>query len=330
MNVCCEYYDVGCSKPVVRPIILLDLAKHVATEWMPGVPNPVIDGLAGVLYGVLEPCQIGYRNNYWCVNPNLARTDRQWRGATSWILGVAFARFAMECEGYRWWAPLSAFGGPKSTGKTDTGCWVGPKVEYSIRKKSSSSARYLPDYVVCRANGPQPGVEYAFVESKGTDYSIATWRVPRIEWSDQVRNAELLFQQRVVPVGRHLVVATRVNPEALQPSTRKVVVRLWNTDEGTQLDGGSMFAAFLAIHYAAMCRRLGYQQLEELMTSAAQEISRSANDSPPSRQGDNSLQDRERRMRELSHNVSNLIRSHQLRRVHGSARFRRIRHAAAR
>ena len=151
MNVCCEYYDVGCSKPVVRPIILLDLAKHVATEWMPGVPNPVIDGLAGVLYGVLEPCQIGYRNNYWCVNPNLARTDRQWRGATSWILGVAFARFAMECEGYRWWAPLSAFGGPKSTGKTDTGCWVGPKVEYSIRKKSSSSARYLPDYVVCRA-----------------------------------------------------------------------------------------------------------------------------------------------------------------------------------
>lgn len=290
---CVDYYEVGSFTSVARPIGLLQLASYIASDWLPGVPNSVVNGFGEVLGGVLEKKQLRYPDYHWCVKRDLARTDRQWRGATSWILGVAFARFAMECEGYIWWAPLSAFSGPTSTGKTATGYWVSPAVDFSIRRDPASSVRLLPDYAACRLSGATR--DYAFVESKGTTKSMASLRIAPADWSKQVRSAELLLRGRTVPVGRHLVVGTRVYPEAVQASTRKVTVRLWNANEGTEPDGDLAFAVFLALHYAAMCRRLGFGELEDLMTFAAEELSWIA--APPSRQKERRLQSRDARIR---------------------------------
>lgn len=118
-----QYYPVGESTVKKESVTDLEIASYIATEWFPNVPYSVINGFAEVIGNVLMPIRKG-SSTFWHVNPDLAITDRQWKGMTSWIVGVAFTRFVIESEGYPWWSPVSAFKGDRSRGLTTTGNWL--------------------------------------------------------------------------------------------------------------------------------------------------------------------------------------------------------------
>ncbi|RIK33488.1 MAG: hypothetical protein DCC55_34855 [Chloroflexi bacterium] len=266
-----DYFPAGSSTPKRVKITEVELAKYIATDWMPGLPITIMNGFADVLRGVLETEEIQH-HDYWCVNQDLASTDRQWKGMTSWILGVAFARFTVESEGYPWWSPVSAFKGDNSTGHTTTGNWIvsNPRSLFYVTRKPSWPSNLCPDYVLCRL--APTGYEYAFCESKGTDRALSRRNSPPVDWSNQVRSIDLLFNGKVIDVNHHLIVATRINPTASRPSTRQIIVRAWDATDPTNEGDDVKFASFLATHYAAICWRLGYGELAELMESAAIEL----------------------------------------------------------
>lgn len=265
-----DYYPVGTKDYDLSSVAGTQLAKYIATDWFPGVPTSAVNGFADIICSVLNV--EGY-DSYWCVNPDLAVTDKQWKAATSWILGVAFTRFVIEKEGYPWWSPVSAFEAQRTGGTTKTGEWLPrlPRSQFRIEKCKSSTSRLLPDYIVCRIT-PNGQYEYAIVESKGTKDNIARWDTAPKKWSDQARNAELFFRDKQQTVSRNLVVATRVNPSATRSRSRRIAVRVWNSNTMEQSTDDVMFAAFLAVHYAGICWRLGFDKLADAMEEAGEEI----------------------------------------------------------
>lgn len=255
-----NYYPVGNQSPVRRAIGLNQIAAYIGTEWLPNIPISAINGLADVVRSFL----VTEQQNQWGVHPDLDNTDRQWKGATSWMLGVAFARYVIEDEGYPWWAPVSGF-----TGSTNTGSWpmtsgstVQPPVRSLLRVEddTSSRSRLLPDYLTCRP-GRGSAFEFAFFEAKGNKRALQNLHSPPSEWQQQAKNARLFFLDYEVAIGRYAVVATRINPEAPKPKTREISVRAWNRySEHNQYDP-NLFGHFAANHYTGMCRRLGFTEL---------------------------------------------------------------------
>jgi hypothetical protein len=212
----------------------------------------------------------------------LALTDRQWKGTTSWILGVAFARFVMEKENYPFWLPVSACTPSKAAFRTSTGKWTAdrPREWHTVRRRSNAGSRYLPDYLVCRlaASGTY---EYGFVESKGTDRNVRALNSALPKWIDQVNSADLEYQMKQMSVARRLIVATRINPKAKTDEGRAIVVRAWNRDDHEQSDDPIRFALFLAEHYAGLCRRLGLYDHAEAMVQAGNRIAPPPEESQP-------------------------------------------------
>jgi hypothetical protein len=263
-----DYYPVGSSTPVSESVSALELAKYIASDWMPGVPPESQNALATVLRSVLRP--VGAR---WCVSPDLAFTDRQWKGTTSWILGVAFARFVIEKESYPFWLPVSACTPSTSPFRPDTGEWTTDRARewHTVYRSSDARSRFLPDYLVCR-QANDGTFEYAFVESKGTARRLSNLTDALPKWVNQVNNAELEYRGRPESVARRLIVATRVNPGVLGEDGRAIVVRAWNRSDQAESDDSVRFALFLAAHYAGLCRRLGLDDYAESMIQAGLRI----------------------------------------------------------
>jgi hypothetical protein len=76
-------------------------------------------------------------------------------------------------------------------------------------------------------------VEWAVVESKGTDIALAGRKTCPSHWSAQARNIVLAVNNEPVTPPRHMVVATRINPNAKRPSTRRLQIRAWNSSTET-------------------------------------------------------------------------------------------------
>lgn len=245
------------------------LAANIVTEWRPNVPSSAINGMVDVVRAFLHDGLLENGLRIWTTDEELAYTDRQWSGSTSWMLGVAFARFVMEREGYQWWAPVSAFQGTSSRGTTQTGSWrrLPSQARFTVDKRSPFKSKLLPDYVACRLRGRY--YEFAFFEAKGTNRAIQKWTDAQSSWIDQVNNAELSYRGQPVPIARNAVIATRVNPAAKQLSTRKVIVRLWNRRNVTNHRDIRILGHFLSSHYAMLCRRIGFPTLAELLEQSA-------------------------------------------------------------
>ncbi len=226
-----EYYPPRSKAPVFKKVSAEDLAGYLGTEWIPGTPRSFIDSLTEIIGTILTRVKLNGSVDSWCVNADVADTDRQWRGVTSWIIGVAFARDVMESEGYSWWSPVSGFSGTVSTGKTKTGRWMPwiPRSLYSVEKLGTKS-NLLPDYTACRLSGDGT-FQYAFVESKGTKNNIQNKHLAPADWLNQVNNAKLLFRERIAPVAHRYVVATRINPDAKRANTRRIIVRAWDSQD---------------------------------------------------------------------------------------------------
>jgi hypothetical protein len=86
-------------------------------------------------------------------------------------------------------------------------------------------------------------------------------------WANQARNAILTVNGVPISIPRHIVVATRVNPSAVNQSTRRIQLRAWNhKEESTLNDQFPREAApeVAAAHLFGLLRTFGLARTREL------------------------------------------------------------------
>lgn len=260
-----EFFDVGAKASTLRPASLVQLATHVVTDWIPGVPPGVATGFANVLGTLLVP---DTNASMWCTDRRVAGFDRQWRIATSWILGVAVCREILSGFGYPFWAPVSAFA--SKSGAPSANYWAPllPRSHCTIAKPSPPTSKLLPDYVAARLISKK-GMAIAFAESKGCTFQLSHRRTAPKSWRNQVRNADFSFNGGPVQPERRVIVATRINPTAKREKTRRLVVRAWNAEDDPTLVGPAATLELVAIHYFGICQMLGLEGTAKMISLAA-------------------------------------------------------------
>jgi len=256
-----SYRSVGSS--------LLELATNIVTDWMPGTPNSMARGFVDLLDNILELEWIGLER-LWTLNPRVAYYEKQWKQFTSWILGVAFCRKVIEMEGYRWWAPVSAFINPSTIRLALIPNWQQnlPAARCYIKKPIPPLSNLMPDYIIVRENANQL-YEISFVESKGSRQSLESPNITPNAWKYQSRNAEFYFNNTLYPTTQNLVVATRVNPFAKRALTRRVYVRAWNSSKPEKHVPFEAIREVLSFHYIGICKRIGLRANANLLAMAA-------------------------------------------------------------
>lgn len=224
-----EFWDVGATASGALEMTVGEISFHLGIDWLPSLPPPFRSSIFGWPPLLVDTLAISPRGaELLCLNIQAARSERQWKSVLSWMLGIAGARHFMKQEGYRWIAPMSAFY-PDSIQTVDLSNWH-PSFPQSVVQaypKPNSAVRVRPDYLAIRPTTTGE-VDWAVVEAKGTAISLSNRNICPQEWRDQVRNIELRVQNRILTIPRHLVVATRVNPNASRPMTRRIQVRAWN------------------------------------------------------------------------------------------------------
>lgn len=159
------------------------------------------------------------------------RSERQWKSVLSWMLGIAGARHFLRQDGYTWVAPLSAFY-PEANLSVDVQAWPPqfPKATLVADRNPASRARLRPDYIALRPvpGGQGVGVRVGGGRSEGRRRPALGKPACPSAWYKQARNVALTVNGEKVEVLRHLVVATRVNPNAMKASTRRLQIRAWN------------------------------------------------------------------------------------------------------
>jgi hypothetical protein len=238
-------------------------------DWMPGVPNSLARSLADLLGNVIKSESVlRDGRSGWVVQKTVDGFEKQWKQTTSWMLGVAFCHFVAQIEGYRWWAPVSAFTQAKRKKLVATDYWAKflRVANCHVQQPTPALSNLYPDYVLARmkkSSGGQP--EISFAESKGDRRAIKNSTVPDLAWSNQSKNAEFIYNGVSMIATQHLLVATRVNPGADKSKTRKIQVRAWNSRTIDNNVTDSAFRAILAAHYIGVCERLDLTANAELI-----------------------------------------------------------------
>lgn len=178
------------------------------------------------LDAALETVQEG-RVSYLTVRRHVA--ERQWNIFISWMMGVCGTRRVLDEEQYSFIAPLSAFY-TETEECVDLSRWHQdyPPARLTASKPPCSTIRDRPDYVAIRP-APNGGAhEFAIVEAKGTSDALTNRHECSPLWMQQAYNAVLYYDNETLPVQRRMVVATRYNPRARRPRTRRIEIRAWN------------------------------------------------------------------------------------------------------
>lgn len=228
-----EFWGVGETAVSALPMTRAHICSHLLADWVPSFPASVSSSFVGWPQFLIEDVSSNGQD-FLALRSEAGRSERQWKGVLSWMIGVAGTRHVLlRREGYRWIAPLSAFY-PEVAQAVDISTWhpsFPPSVLVATRP-SGSRSRLRPDYVALRPlSRGQP--MWAIAESKGTHRSLSMLNDCPDAWSKQARNAQLRVNDSPVFVPRHLVVATRVNPNAKRKNTRCIQVRAWNSTERT-------------------------------------------------------------------------------------------------
>ncbi len=214
------------------------ISGHLVADWVPSLPAETGASFIGWPSFLLESVRVGRRDTL-ALCAEAGRSERQWKSFLSWMLGVAGARHILRDEGYRWIAPLSAFY-PDAVEEVDLTRWNGlfPRSSLTAEANSQNSSLVRPDYVALRSTSAARGAqayEWAVAEAKGTSLSLSNRSACPSEWSAQVRNVVLKLNTKKVNIPRHIVIATRVNPNATNVKTRRIQLRAWNKREETEM-----------------------------------------------------------------------------------------------
>jgi hypothetical protein len=232
-----EFWNVGATTASSLPLTVQNVSSHILADWLPALPISLSPTLIGWPPFLIQLARTPL-GNCLALQKKAARTEKQWKGFVSWMLGVAGTRQFLESEGYRWIAPLSAFY-PETNQEYDLSGWNVrfPPTSLKAERLQGSPSRLRPDYLAIR---PLPssevpgGFELAVAESKGTHTNLMNRNSCPVAWYNQARNVSISIDNSPIQVSRHMVVATRVNPNGVRLKTRRLQVRAWNkADEQT-------------------------------------------------------------------------------------------------
>jgi len=241
-----------------------EICGHLLSDWVPSLPAAVGRSFIGWPPFLLHPTMF-HGIEVLALRAEAGRCDRQWKSVLSWMLGVAGARHVLGAEGYRWIAPLSAFY-PNAIQPVDLSAWHSsfPRSSISATRPPGNRSRLLPDYLalkstsVARSGG---SFEWAVAEAKGTQNCLTAAGWCPIAWSNQVRNVLIELNGSRITIPRHLVIATRVNPNAASQRARRLQVRAWNqtdSEESVLYPDGAV--DIVAAHLFGLFKGLGLRE----------------------------------------------------------------------
>ena len=224
-----QFWGVGLSAPSPLAMTPGDVSNHLVADWIPSLPVSLSSSFIGWPPFLLETSPFdGY--DVLTISQSAGRSERQWKSVLSWMLGVAGTRHVLVAEGYRWVAPLSAFY-PEAVQPVDLSLWNAafPVGALVATRSPGSRSRLRPDYIAVRPAHGGTSFDWALVESKGTSRCLTNLATCPPPWYTQARNAAISLHGAAQSVGRHLVIATRINPNGVRFSTRRLQVRAWNS-----------------------------------------------------------------------------------------------------
>lgn len=251
-----QYWPVGTTSAESLPMTTGDVSGHLLADWIPSFPAALGASFLGWPQFLITT--VTQRSKLFLTLASVTgSTERQWKGVLSWMLGVAGARHVLQSEGYRWIAPLSAFY-PNAAQPVATSF---PLSSVSASRDPNSSCRLLPDYLALRPNPVGQGTygyDWAVAEAKGSSSSLTNMDAAPSAWSNQVRNVIVTANGQAVTIPRHLVICTRVHPNAKREQTRRIQLRCWNrkSTEGDKIPTAAA-ADVAAAHLFGLFRGLG-------------------------------------------------------------------------
>lgn len=229
-----EFWPVGAPSSQGLPMKVADISTHLLTDWVPSLPVSVSSSFVGWPPYLIDSIPL-HTYKVLSLAKVAGRSERQWKGFLSWMLGVAGTRHVLANEKYRWIAPLSAFY-EDAVQDVDLSRWPSLYLPgaLSASRPANSKLRLRPDYVAIRSSAGATVLDWAVAESKGTRRSLAKLPKCPLKWYNQARNIELAVNGKPLTVQRHLVVATRVNPNGERPTTRRIQIRAWNSNSAAE------------------------------------------------------------------------------------------------
>lgn len=152
-----------------------DISSHLLSDWVRSFPAAASSSFMGWPSFLLQTINLN-GSDLLALRQAAGRSERQWKGVLSWMLGVAGARHVLQLEQYRWVAPLSAFY-PDLTTEVDLTGWnpTFPRSSLTARKKPQSTCELRPDYIALRLTASPMGgesYEWAVAEAKGTSLCL--------------------------------------------------------------------------------------------------------------------------------------------------------------
>lgn len=256
-----NYIPIGSTLRQDLPFSTTDISAHLLADWLPNLPLSTGASFFG------WPSQILFQSHsagiaYLTIHQWLGQSERQWKGVISWMLGVAGARRVLSELGYRWVAPASAFY-PETVGPIAV-AWPNsfPRANLSVTAGTGKGPRLRPDYIALKPVNGGASYELAAAEAKGTSKAILSPSnvVCPAPWHQQVHNICMTIGGVPLYVPRHIVIATRVNPNAVQDTTRQLAIRAWNSndDEQRRVLKSADGIAIVVAHLFGFYRNIGF------------------------------------------------------------------------
>jgi hypothetical protein len=276
-------WKVGEHFPSLLSLTPQEVSAHLLNDWLPAVPA----GQGVAFMGWPDRLLI---NEYGRLNLSelVARTERQWKGVISWLLGIAGARAYLKADGYRWVAPVSAFF-EDVVQPVNVPAWY-----LSFPKPALTTARLRPrvlcaDYLAARSSGGSGPVRWAVVEAKGTKKQLSGSVGCDPKWQAQVRNLRISCDGASLVPDRYLVIATRVNSKGWD---RELKIKAWN-NETTQDDQAFSLALpdLVSGHLFGFYYGIGLLKVAQGISSSASRRSRGQKDLAPKAEFVNSIED---------------------------------------
>ncbi len=250
-----QYWGVGQRDDCPLRLTQAGICQALILDWCPLLPVSLGSSFMGWPHHLLE---LDNGNPPYLTLRSIAGLgDRQWKGVLSWMLGISGTRKVIAEEGYTWIAPVSAFY-PNRIQITATPQWhpFFPASTLEISGDPMNPSRLMPDYI-CARELDDNSVDFALVESKGTPRALNSLQTCPQDWSNQARKGVVKVGGMRVNIPRHLVIATRSNPNAQRQRYRRLQIRAWNSQKPEFRNGMEILVPLVSAHYYGLVRNLG-------------------------------------------------------------------------
>ena len=263
-----QYWPVGQTTEGHLRFRPIDVTGHLVQDWLPAMSANVSGSLFGWPDSLLTSVEVS-KSHYMTLHESLRGCERQWKGFLSWMLGVAGARHFLRELGYRWIAPCSAFY-PNAVIPVDVK-WHPkyPRPRLKLFGRKGAKTRLCPDFIAVKLTKPKTP-EFCVAEAKGTSDQLSSQVKCKPIWRLQVQNVRATYDGKPLHIARHLVVASRVNPNAKEAATRRVQLRAWNSNVGVSDESSLAFIPIVTMHLAGLYNNFGFPSIANQLVESLQ------------------------------------------------------------